>query len=75
VTIEGNRVSISAKIKHEKEAKEGERVTRSERSDGMAYIAYSSAFAQENLSKVRGELLYAACGALRVRRFYTLSIS
>jgi len=60
VTIEGNRVSISAEIKQENEAKEGERVTRSERSDGMAYIAYSYAFAQENLSEARGELLYAA---------------
>lgn len=36
VTIEGNRVSISAEVKQEKEEKEGERVIRSERSYGMA---------------------------------------
>ncbi|CAG1021841.1 partial Acid shock protein, partial [Methylococcales bacterium] len=32
VTIDGNRVSISAEVKKEKEEKEGERVIRSERS-------------------------------------------
>lgn len=43
VTIEGNRVSISAEIKHEKEAKEGERVIRCERSYGMASRSFSLA--------------------------------
>jgi len=36
VTVDGNRVSISAEVKHEKEEKEGERVIRCERSYGMA---------------------------------------
>ncbi len=36
VTVDGNRVSISAEVKKEKEEKEGERVIRSERSYGMA---------------------------------------
>lgn len=41
VTIEGNRVSISAEVKQEKEAKEGERVIRSERSYGMASRSFT----------------------------------
>jgi len=41
VTIEGNRVSISAEVKKEKEEKEGERVIRSERSYGMASRSFS----------------------------------
>ncbi len=36
VSIEGNRVSISAEVKQEKEEKEGEKVIRCERSYGMA---------------------------------------
>lgn len=36
VSVEGNRVSISAEVKKEKEEKEGERVLRCERSYGMA---------------------------------------
>ena len=36
VTVDGNRVSISAEMKQEKEAKEGERVIRCERGYGMA---------------------------------------
>ncbi len=36
VTVDGNRVSITAEVKQEKEAKEGERVIRRERSYGMA---------------------------------------
>ena len=43
VTIEGNRVSISAEVKHEKEVKEGERVIHSERSYGMASRSFSLA--------------------------------
>jgi HSP20 family protein len=43
VTIEGNRVSISAEVKKEKEEKEGERVIRSERSYGMASRSFSLA--------------------------------
>ncbi len=41
VTIDGNRVSISAEIKQEKETKEGERVIRCERSYGMASRSFS----------------------------------
>lgn len=36
VSVEGNRVSISAELKHEKESGEGERWIRSERVFGMA---------------------------------------
>jgi HSP20 family protein len=43
VTIDGNRVSISAEVKQEKEEKEGERVIRSERSYGMASRTFSLA--------------------------------
>lgn len=43
VTIDGNRVSISAEVKQEKEAKEGERVVRCERSYGMASRSFSLA--------------------------------
>ncbi|MGB9093406.1 MAG: Hsp20/alpha crystallin family protein [Gallionella sp.] len=43
VTIDGNRVSISAEVKQEKEVKEGERVIRSERSYGMASRSFSLA--------------------------------
>jgi HSP20 family protein len=43
VSIEGNRISISAEIKKEKEVKEGERVIRSERSFGMASRSFSLA--------------------------------
>lgn len=43
VTVEGNRVSISAEVKQEKEEKEGERVIRSERSYGMASRSFSLA--------------------------------
>lgn len=43
VTIDGNRVSISAEVKKEKEEKEGERVIRSERSYGMASRSFSLA--------------------------------
>jgi len=43
VSIDGNRVSISAEVKHEKEEKEGERVIRSERSYGMASRSFSLA--------------------------------
>jgi HSP20 family protein len=43
VSIEGNRVSISAEVKQEKEAKEGEKVIRSERSYGMASRTFTLA--------------------------------
>jgi len=43
VTIEGNRVSISAEVKQEKEAKEGERVIRCERSYGMTSRSFNLA--------------------------------
>ena len=41
VTVEGNRVSIRAEVKHEKDVKEGERVVRSERSYGMAQRSFT----------------------------------
>lgn len=43
VTIEGNHVSISAEIKHEKETKEGERLIWAERSYGMASRSFTLA--------------------------------
>jgi len=43
VTIDGNRVSISAEVKQEKEVKEGERVIRSERSYGMCSRSFNLA--------------------------------
>lgn len=43
VTVEGNQVSISAEVREEKEAKEGERVIRCERSYGMATRTFSLA--------------------------------
>jgi HSP20 family protein len=43
VSIEGNRVSISAEVKKETEKKEGERVIRSERSYGIASRSFTLA--------------------------------
>ncbi|MBI3481120.1 MAG: Hsp20/alpha crystallin family protein [Nitrosomonadales bacterium] len=43
VTIDGNRVSISAEVKQEKEAKDGERVIRCERSYGMTSRSFTLA--------------------------------
>lgn len=43
VTVEGNRVSISAEARQEKEAKEGERMICCERSYGMASRSFSLA--------------------------------
>lgn len=43
VTVEGNRVSISAEVKQEKETKEGERAIRCERSYGMASRSFTLA--------------------------------
>ena len=43
VTVDGNRVSISAEMKQEKEAKEGERLIRCERSYGMASRTFTLA--------------------------------
>jgi HSP20 family protein len=40
VTIEGDQVSIAAEIKRETEAKEGERVLRSERYHGSVYRSF-----------------------------------
>ena len=41
VAIDGNQVEISAEIKNEKEAKEGERVLRTERYYGKVYRAFA----------------------------------
>jgi len=43
VSVEGNRVSISAEVKKEKEEKEGDKVIRSERSYGMASRSFTLA--------------------------------
>jgi HSP20 family protein len=43
VSVDGNRVSISAEVKQQKEEKEGERLIRSERSYGMASRSFSLA--------------------------------
>jgi len=43
VSIDGNRVSISAEVKKEKEEKEGKRVIRSERYYGTQYRAFTLA--------------------------------
>lgn len=43
VAIDGNRVSISAEVKKEKEEKEGEKVIRCERSYGMASRSFNLA--------------------------------
>jgi HSP20 family protein len=43
VSIDGNRVSISAEVKQEKETKKGERVISCERSYGMASRSFSLA--------------------------------
>ncbi len=43
VSIDGNRVSISAEVRKEKEEKEGEKVIRSERCYGMASRSFSLA--------------------------------
>ena len=43
VSVEGNRISISAEVKQEKEEKEGDKVIRSERSYGMASRSFSLA--------------------------------
>lgn len=43
VSVDGNRVSISAEVKQQKEEKEGERIIRSERSYGIASRSFSLA--------------------------------
>ena len=43
VTVDGNRITISAEIKHGQEAKEGERIIRSERCYGMASRSFTLA--------------------------------
>jgi HSP20 family protein len=43
VTVEGNRVSISAEVKQEKASKDGERVIRCERSHGLASRSFTLA--------------------------------
>ena len=41
VSVEGNRVTISAEVKREKEEKEGKRVVRSERYFGSMYRSFT----------------------------------
>jgi HSP20 family protein len=56
VSIEGNRVSISAEVKKEKEEKEGEKVIRSERSYGMASRSFTLA---EEVDQAKVQAKYA----------------
>jgi len=56
VSIEGNRVSISAEVKKEKEEKEGEKVIRSERSYGMASRSFTLA---EEVDQTKVQAKYA----------------
>jgi HSP20 family protein len=43
ITIDGNQVAISAEVRHEREAKEGEKVLRQERYYGKVYRSFSLA--------------------------------
>jgi HSP20 family protein len=43
ITIDGNQVAISAEVKQEKEARDGEKVLRQERYFGKVYRAFSLA--------------------------------
>jgi len=43
ITIDGNQVAISAEVKQEKEAREGEKMLRQERYFGKVYRAFSLA--------------------------------
>ena len=43
ITIDGNQVAISAEVKQEREAKEGEKLLRQERYYGKVYRAFSLA--------------------------------
>lgn len=43
ISVDGNRVSISAEVKQEKEVKEGERLIRCERSYGMTSRSFNLA--------------------------------
>ena len=43
ITIDGDQVAISAEVKNEKEAKDGERVLRTERYSGKVYRAFQLA--------------------------------
>jgi HSP20 family protein len=56
VSIEGNRVSISAEVKKETEEKKGERVIRSERSYGMASRSFTLA---EEVDQGKAQAKYA----------------
>ena len=56
VSIDGNRVSISAEVKKETEEKKGERVIRSERSYGMASRSFSLA---EEVDQGKAQAKYA----------------
>ena len=41
ITVDGDTVAVSAEVKHEKDAKNGERVLRSERYYGKVYRAFT----------------------------------
>jgi len=56
VAIDGNRVSISAEVKQQKEVKEGERVIRGERSYGMASRSFTLA---DEIDQSKAEAKYS----------------
>ena len=63
VSVEGNRVTISAEVKREKEEKEGKRVVRSERYFGSMYRAFTL---ESEVDDAKAEAQYAD-GVLTLR--------
>lgn len=63
ISIEGNRVGISAEVKKEKEEKEGKRVVRSERYYGSLYRGFTL---DQDVDEAKSEATYAD-GVLTLR--------
>jgi HSP20 family protein len=63
ISIEGNRVAITAEVKKEKEEKEGKRVVRSERSYGSLYRGFTL---DSEVDEAKSEAAYAD-GVLTLR--------